>query len=266
MAQALRSSALISPVEVIADSEGTATGFFTRDKIAEMFSQPIAEDTVRRTEWNPTENTCNTGAFSKHSRYLPVTHLRQIPMDDPTMATHRWIYHPQTLYKPEPTPSLHGHLPNPAPPPSNNQRGRLQQTQNHSYPSASMDTSTACSGAKSRGNPPLQQILNVLGNRLYNRYKNSLRPVFLQLQTYPPNITPTYNPKSAPVFDWNGSTTTSPTDWAMPPPHNRMVGASHHSVGVQDRGGIDKTILVGTGIGALLLLMMGIGAWIFYLP
>ena len=55
MAQALRSSALISPVEVMADSEGTATGFFTRDKIAEMFSQPIAEDTVRRTEWTPKE-------------------------------------------------------------------------------------------------------------------------------------------------------------------------------------------------------------------
>ena len=40
MAQALRSSALISPVEVMADSEGTATGFFTKDKIAEMFGQP----------------------------------------------------------------------------------------------------------------------------------------------------------------------------------------------------------------------------------
>jgi len=53
MAQALRSSTLISPVEVMADSEGTATGFFTRDKIAEMFQEPIAEDKVRRTEWSP---------------------------------------------------------------------------------------------------------------------------------------------------------------------------------------------------------------------
>lgn len=52
-ARSLRSSALINPVEVMADSEGTATGYFTRDKIAEMFQEPIAEEQARRQEWTP---------------------------------------------------------------------------------------------------------------------------------------------------------------------------------------------------------------------
>lgn len=52
-AKSLRSSALISPVEVMADSEGTATGYFTRDKIAQMFQEPIEEEQARRQEWTP---------------------------------------------------------------------------------------------------------------------------------------------------------------------------------------------------------------------
>ena len=66
--------------------------------------------------------------------------------------------------------------------------------------------------------------------------------------SHPPHITPTPPPiPSVPQFSI-GVGQQPLANWANPQPHNRMVGASHHHVQSQDKGGIDKKILIGTGI------------------
>ena len=257
MAQALRSSALISPVEVMADSEGTATGFFTRDKIAEMFNQPITEDTVvapnglQRTtllvtpvnQWSPLQRLPIDAYDGNASLDLPPNPIPQQIQPDPTPPP-TWT--PPKPASPTTTPAWtapsNAVSPTPQPtwtPPPTAPMPRVEERPTATHPTPQP------------WHPSVQPV------------QEQPTPSIPPASSHPPHITPTPPPiPTAPQFSIGAGQQPPPPNWANPQPHNRMVGASHHHVPVQDRGGVDKKILIGTGIGALLILMMGVGAWI----
>ena len=118
-ARSLRSSALISPVEVMADSEGTATGYFTRDKIAQMFQEPIEEEQSRRQEWTPETS------LEIHPKEHPVqsfeTWKESQPLLDDTLTNSSSpssiASEPETSPTPAPPPWQKPWQPLPEPPP-----------------------------------------------------------------------------------------------------------------------------------------------------
>ncbi len=259
MAQALRSSALISPVEVMADSEGTATGFFTRDKIAEMFNQPIAEDTVRRTEWTPESTTPvktvdprplttpSVDAYDDNvSLDLPPGPAPNSPQPEPTPPVQQSTWTPNQFHNPTPPPVAPAWTPpektvQPPPQPTWTPRPaampRVEEQPTATHPSPQP------------WQPSVQPV------------QEQPTPSIPPASSHPPNRTPTPPPiPTPPQFSIGAGQQTPPPSWANPQPHNRMVAASHHQV-QQETGGIDKNILIGAGIGALLIFMMGIGAW-----
>ena len=258
MAQALRSSALISPVEVMADSEGTATGFFTRDKIAEMFNQPIAEDTVRRTEWMPESTTpvktvdarpLSTPSVDDYDDNVSLD-LPPPPTPNPIVRETSPPVQQSTWTPPAPTP------PPVAPawtPPEKTIQPPPQPTWTSPPPAAMPrveEQPTATHPSPQPWQPSVQPV------------QEQPTPSIPPASSPPPNRTPTPPPiPTAPQFSIGAGQQPPPPNWANPQPHNRMVGASHHQMQKQETGGIDKNILIGAGIGALLILMMGIGAW-----
>lgn len=249
MAQALRSSALISPVEVIADSEGTATGFFTRDKIAEMFNQPIAEDTVRRTEWVP-----------KDATPAPTRPL-STPAVDAYEGNASLDLPPPNPIQPEPPPVWTPPTPRSTPaqptwtPPAETVKSQSPPTPTWTPPPPTpmprVEEQPTATNPQRPWQPSVQPV------------QEQPTPSIPPASTYPPNVPPTPTIPSPPQFSIGTGQHPPAPDWAKPQPHNRMVGASHHSMPLPDKGGIDKKILIGTGLGAIFILMMGIGAWIF---
>ena len=258
MAQALRSSALISPVEVMADSEGTATGFFTKDKIAEMFSQPIAEDTVRRTEWTP-ENTASATSVPNRPLSTPSVDayddnasldLAPSPDPNPVSPDHRTPAPAWTKNAPKTTPPPEQPAWNP---PANSVQPTPQPT--WAPPPAPMpraeEQPTATNPTPQPWQPSVQPV------------QEQPTPSIPPASTYSPNVAPT-SPTipPPPQFSIGAGQQPPPPSWANPQPHNRMVAASHHSVPTQNTGGIDKKIVIGAGIGAMLFIMMGLIAWV----
>ena len=257
MAQALRSSALISPVEVMADSEGTATGFFTRDKIAEMFNQPMAEDTVRRTEWTPESTT-------------PVKTVAPRPLTTPSVDAYDENV---SLDLPPPTPNPI--LPESAPPVQQSTWTPPSPTPPPVAPAWTPPEKTIQPPPQPTWTPPPPAPMPRVEEQPTATHPSpepwqpSVQPVHEQptpsippASSPPPNIYPTPAPiPPTPQFSIGSGQQPPPPNWANPQPHNRMVGASHHHVQTQETGGIDKNILIGAGIGALLIFIMGIVAW-----
>ena len=257
MAQALRSSALISPVEVMADSEGTATGFFTKDKIAEMFSQPIAEDTVRRTEWNPEGAT-------------PVTPVTTRPLSTPSIDAYENNASLDLAPPPAPNPvSPDQKTPSwtqPQPPP----KTTPPPVQPAWAPPANRVQPTPPAWSPPPAPIPRAEEQPTATNPAPQHWQPSVQPVQEQptpsippAATYSSNVTPAPPTiPDPPQFSIGAGQQPPPPSWANPQPHNRMVAASHHSVPTQNKGGIDKKLMIGAGIGAMLFIMMGVLAWV----
>lgn len=108
-ASTLRSS-LIIPVEVTADSsQGLATGFWTRDKIAQMFNDPVEDKAVRR-EWAPPSNSTpmqdHFNTVEKTEIETPIQFTSQRPSNTNTrQQTPSWNA-PPPVRSEEPTKSV----------------------------------------------------------------------------------------------------------------------------------------------------------------
>jgi len=302
MAQALRSSTLISPVEVMADSEGTATGFFTRDKIAEMFNQPIAEDVVRRTEWSPepTEPVIAPTVQPAHRPPVPpipsnrapshphpgdvsldlpprTPNAQQWTSSEPDIPTQpKWTPPPTRPVEPEPPKSVQPPVqsqwqpptsqrvseqptatnPAPAPlqpaPPWNttpNHMGGVQPVEEQPTPSIPPQSS-AQPHFQAPPPPPTQPSFQAPPPTPIPP-----PPTFPGTPNSVPNIGAGQQP---PQPSW--SKPASPQSVAIGAGGQNLYGTSNQG---QMTGGMDKRLLIGAGIGALLFLVVaGVLAWI----
>ena len=240
-ARSLRSSALINPVEVMADSEGTATGYFTRDKIAEMFQEPVAEERARRQEWTPEPQVQSPPppSFPKpqmqaweQSATVPAPSVEETqppweqttpPQIHPSPQTPSWE---QAEPKPWEQPAAVSHTPPPvAPPPPWSQAPPAPQER----PTPSL--------------PPPSE-------------KPTVSNPYIQPGAATPGTpTPVPEPPPPPVFSVGQHSTPPPSFQASPPP---PVG--HSTL----QGGIPKQwILIGVGVLLLLIFVIIGSVWWF---
>lgn len=278
MAQALRSSALISPVEVMADSEGTATGFFTKDKIAEMFGQPVAEDTARRTSWTPEESTPNPSA----TRPLPTSSLDTYDNESsldlvPSPSTPSkpavsqpppqptWTTPVAQAAPPEPPPAHTQPAWTPTPPTTPPQKAWTPPPEAHPPPARPSWTPA----------PPIPQSIEQPTAPAPSRepaWQPSVQPVQEQpTPSIPPTFTSHGNPTPSrppvqPNISIGAGASQPPPNWANTSPNTAFKANQQAFHGQQhyqgeDSGGIDKNILLGAGIGALLFMLIGGVAW-----
>ena len=274
MAQALRSSALISPVEVMADSEGTATGFFTKDKIAEMFGQPIAEDTARRTAWTPE----GSNPISPAPRPLSTPSVSAYNGDSsldiappPSIPTRPATSQPAWTPPPEPvqTPPIPAWTP-PTPAPPHQPPRQTQPTQPAwTPPPEPVQTPPIPAWTPPAPIPQMREQPTAPTPSRQPSWQSPVQPV----QEQPtPSIPPSYpsTPQSAPpnISIGSGQQAPPPPNWASTPQNasfnaNQQVFQGQQSY-QHDSGGIDKKILIGAGLGVLLFLLIGGFAWALF--
>ena len=300
MAQALRSSALISPVEVMADSEGTATGFFTRDKIAEMFNQPIAEDVVRRTEWSPeptdpiiaptvqpasrppvppsvsTPSNANVASSNPHPGDVSLDLAPPSPSPSGPKAQQWMPSQPDVPTQPKWTPPV---PPQPPTRPVESPRSVQPAQPSQWQPSASAsprvsEQPTATNPAPAHQLPPWNQRNQ--GNQTVQPVKEQPTPsIPPQSVTPPPSPTPIPPP---PTFPGTQNAVPNIARGHQPPPQpawSQPAGSQNVAIGAggqnlhsssnqgQLTGGMDKRILLGAGIGGVIFLIMaGVLAWV----
>lgn len=295
MARTLRSSTLISPVEVMADSEGTATGYFTRDKIAQMFQEPVEEERARRTEWSPDAGSENQSVDTSMNLLRPVSQQSPAPYSPlPQVSSQPTATNPTS---PPPRPAAHHtqdpwsnrqsmatppqpQIPTPTPPPTPATQPSNQRPSRQSVPTW-QEQPTATNPTPPPPRPsthqtPIQQPWQAappaipvqeqptpsLPPRPQNRHTNRV-PV----QTPPPTPA-TQQPfaigvgQSVPNQARPASNTPVP-NWATPPPPppppNITIGTRNPSGGLS--GGTNKWILIGGAGLVLLLLTIGLLVW-----
>ena len=277
MARTLRSSTLISPVEVMADSEGTATGYFTRDKIAQMFQEPVEEERARRTEWSPDTVSENQTVDTSMRLVRPTSQ----PIPTPQRPEPQVSGHPQQMPRvPKPTAqqpqdpwSNHQSV---APPPqqhSNTRSSRQSVPTWQEQPTATNPTPPPIPRPSTHQTPvqqpwqaappsiPVQeQPTPSLPPKPQNRHTN---PVPVQAPPRAPQqpFAIGVGQQSIPNQTRPASNTPSP-NWATPPPPsppNITIGTRSPSGGLS--GGINKWIIIGGAGLALLLLTMGLLVW-----
>ncbi len=298
MARTLRSSTLISTVEVTADSEGTATGFFTRDKIAEMFQEPVPEERARRTEWSP-ELSSSSPKQPKHdqggneaSLDLSPQEVAQISTDPPAAPEPPAWSTPAPPTPPSQTQNTQWQAPNQpnwstqtATPPPVPPIPKTRPVQSPPVPTppvppvqptaASGWTNSAATELPTSTNPapPPWQTPSTTPPApprtpsIQEQPTPSLPPPIASSSpqnTVPPLPVPTPPPPTVQT----GSAPEQPA-WSnpTPPPQpNFAIGAGHQSVAPpptpnSNRGGMNKWVLIGgAGVG-LLLIVVAVLLW-----
>jgi hypothetical protein len=275
MARTLRSSALIRPVEVMADSEGTATGYFTRDKIAQMFQEPVEEERARHTEWSP-----DNGSDNQHAN----DSLDLAPPPQPQISARQ-----STSQRQPTTPNW-----------QTQQTPPVEKTTQNSWSSQQSVSSASThphqpSSPRQSGPTPTWQEQPTATNPTPPQVPTHQTPIHQQWQA-PPSIqeqpTPSLppRPQPRPQNRHNPSVPTRPSqstppqiaigvgqqsihnhpppaltpNWAPPPPPpppppNSTIGTKNPSGGLS--GGINQWIILGGAGLALLLITIGLLVW-----
>ena len=269
MAQALRSSALISPVEVMADSEGTATGFFTKDKIAEMFGQPIADDTARRTAWTPEGSTPINPATPALDTLDGESSLDLVPHPPtPTKPAVSQASVQPAWTPPQPTPVQTPPTPAWTPPTPTPPVQPKQPT--WTPPPKPVQTPPIPAWTPPTPIPQMTEQPTAPTPTRQPSWQSSVQPVQEQpTPSIPPSYssTPLPTPPAPPNISIGaGHQTPPPPNWANTPVNNpfnnQQVPQGQQNYHGNDSGGIDKKILIGAGLGVVLFVLIGAIAWV----